>query len=133
MPEQHGTWGAYQAHRRADEEACGPCKKAAAAYKREYRLDKKAKAAENFTVALDDEPEIEDRLDELWEQRENLRMVRAAMRANPSPRDMASLSKQRMELVARITEIESATTEVSLEDELAAIRESRGKGRATGT
>ena len=131
MPIKHGTWGGFQAHRRAEEDACKECKEAAAIYKREYRADKRAQAAENFTIALNEEPEIEERLDELWEQRENLRMVRAAMRANPSPRDMASLSKQRMDLVARITEIESATTEVSLEDELAAVRSAR-KSRAAG-
>ena len=74
-------------------------------------MDAAAKAAASFQEAIDNEPVIDGVLDELWEARENLRLVRAAMRAGKSPRDVAALSKQRVELVARIKELEVAYRE----------------------
>lgn len=32
-----GTYAGYQAHKRCEEQACGPCKAAAAAYMRQHR------------------------------------------------------------------------------------------------
>jgi hypothetical protein len=37
QPEEHGTLGAYQAHRKRDEEPCDSCRAAAAAYMQQWR------------------------------------------------------------------------------------------------
>ena len=101
-----GTVAGYHAHRRAGEESCAECKRATAEDVRQKRLDAKARAASSMAEAIETEPEVDEGIDELEEARQNLRLVRAAMR-NSSPRDMASLSKRREELVELIKRLEA--------------------------
>lgn len=108
---KHGTAWGYDRCRAENGEACRECKDARASHQQQHRLDKAARAAASFQEAIDNEPVIDSVLDELWEARENLRLIRAAMRGGKSPRDIAALSKQRMDLVARIKELEVAYRE----------------------
>lgn len=59
----------------------------------------------------------------LEDARENLAIVKAAL-LEAVPREVAALSKRRQELVQTISEL-SGTKEMSLKDELAAIRDRR--------
>lgn len=102
-----GTLAGYHAHRRRDEDACGPCRGAMAEDKREKRLDAQAQAASSFEEAINNEPEVGPGLDALADLRASLRIVRAAMRVPKSTRDIASLAKQRAELVREIAELEA--------------------------
>lgn len=108
---KHGTRNGYNLCVEREEGACQDCKAAAREYEAQRRLDAAARAAASFQDAINNEPVIDSVLDELWEARENLRLVRAAMRGGKSPRDIAALSKQRMDLVARIKELEIAQRE----------------------
>lgn len=108
---EHGTRTGYNRCVERSGGACDACKAAAREYEAQRRLDAAAKAAASFQDAINNEPVIDGVLDELWEARENLRLVRAAMRAGKSPRDVAALSKQRLELVTRIKELEVAYRE----------------------
>jgi hypothetical protein len=65
-------------------------------------------------------------IDPLQDARENLALVKAALR-DAVPREVAVLSKRRQELVALIVEL-GGKKEVSLADQLRDIREARCSG-----
>jgi hypothetical protein len=123
-----GTLAGYHAHRRRQEDACGPCRGAMAEDKREKRLDAKARAASSMAEAIETEPEVEPGLDPLELARWNARLVKAAMR-NASPRDMAANSKRLEELgdlIARLeAERDQTQKKVSPLDEIAKRRAQR--------
>lgn len=102
-----GTPAGYHAHYRAKEEACDACKRAIAEDTKQKRIEAKMRAAEDFREALELEPEVEAGISELDDLRDNLRLVRARMKVAKSDPSAAALSKQRMDLVRRITELES--------------------------
>lgn len=103
----HGTRGGYNACYKRPEGACDACKAAAAEYQGALRREAEMKAQETFAEALELEPAIDGPLDALDDARDNLRIVRAAMRVSRSTRDVSALSKQRDELVARIKDLEA--------------------------
>jgi len=120
-----GTFAAYKRHLRHKEEACEPCKQAARDQKME-RVDgdrevRKLSALVSLMPA--DEPDIIEDVSPIDDARENLRIVKAAL-AEAVPREVATLSKRRQELVQLIQEL-GGRKEVSLADELAAIRNRR--------
>lgn len=129
-----GTLAGYHAHRRREEDSCGPCRAAMAEDKREKRLDAKARAASSMAEAIETEPEVEPGLDPLELARWNTRLVKAAMR-NASPRDMAANSKRLEELgelIARLeAERDQTQKKVSPLDEIAKRRAER-RNQATG-
>ena len=106
-----GTVAGYHAHYRQTKKTgekveCRPCLDAVAEDMAQKRLDAKARAASSMAEAIETEPDVDEGIDELEEARQNLRLVRAAMR-NSSPRDMASLSKRREELAELIKRLEA--------------------------
>lgn len=70
-------------------------------------MDARAQAADEFEDALALEPDVEEGIDVLADLRENLRIVRAQMRVSKSWRERSDLSKQRMALVEKISELEA--------------------------
>lgn len=126
MNQQHGTNPGYQAHYRAGEQPCPECREA----HRLYRGGLRAKAAEAAAIShaetLDAEPAVPEGLDVLADHRENLRIVRAAMRDPSAVRSLAGLSKRRVELVAVIAKAETAARRHhTLRDQIAERRRAR--------
>lgn len=121
-----GTYAAYRRHLRADEEPCEACQQAARDQKN-GRVDAR-RESENLAIleAVADPVDQVD-IDPLRDAIKNYQYVCAAMDAG-DVRSIGTLSKRRQELVDLITELRSATTEVSLSDELAAIRSRREAG-----
>ena len=138
MSDKCGTPAGYHAHYRRGEEACEDCKRATAEYEAGRRREAKMRAAEDFREALELEPEVEDHLDELEDLKDNLRLVRARMKVAKSDPSAAALSKQRMDIVRRIKELEAERDKAGgvlggLDAELAnIIRPNFSEGR-TGT
>lgn len=129
MTEQHGTNSGYQRHRRAGEPACPECREAHRIYRAGLRAKTAETAAAGFAEALDAEPAVPEALDVLADHRENLRIVRAAMRDPGAVRSLAGLSKRRAELVAVIAQAEAgARPESSLRDQIAERRRRRREG-----
>jgi hypothetical protein len=126
MAAQHGTNSGYQQHYRAGEEPCADCREAHRAYRAGLRAREAAAAAASYGEALDSEEPVEEPLDVLADHRENLRIVRAAMRDGAAVRSLASLSKRRAELVAVIAQAEAAARpESTLRDQIAERRRRR--------
>lgn len=133
-----GTLAGYHAHTRRNEDTCGACREAMAADKARQRREAKMQAAEDFREALELEPEVEHDLDELEDLRDNLRLVRARMKVAKSDPSAAALSKQRMDIVRRIKELESELNKSKgvlgeYSDELADILKPNFGSRNTGT
>lgn len=115
-----GTSAAYRRHLRKGEEACADCKDAVA-WEKQSKLDgprDERKVAVLAPVAS--LPEPEESFDPLEDAKENLAIVKAALR-EAVPREVSALSKRRQELVALIAELEGDQG-VSLAEQLAAIR-----------
>jgi hypothetical protein len=73
-----------------------------------------------------------DELDALAEAKDNLRILRAALRADPPHNTIAALTKRRDEAVDRIRKIMAETPEVSAFDQLASKRAARRGTAAAG-
>lgn len=124
-----GTPAAYRRHLRKGEPACAECLAAVAAQKmasldgdREVRKLSVLAAVTDLPPS-DDLPDAGDDFDPLADAKENLRLVKAAL-DNAVPREVATLSKRRQELVALIADL-GGKKEVSLADQLAEIRRRR--------
>lgn len=107
MANQHGTNYGYQRHRRARENACPECLEAHRVYRNGLTAKAAAAVAAGYGEALDDELPVEEPLNVLADHRENLRTIRAAMRAQTSARVLPGLSRQRDALVAVIVAAEA--------------------------
>lgn len=126
MAEQHGTNYGYQLHYRAGEKACPECRDAHRVYRAGLRAKASAAVAADYGAALDTEQPVEQPLDVLADHRENLRIVRAAMRNPGAVRSLPGLSKRRAELVAAIAQAEAAARPVpTLRDQIAERRRAR--------
>lgn len=126
-----GTLAAYRRHKRRGEPVCEAC----AAVNREDKNGRKdqERFASGSAVrsAVSAEPDVDD-VDALVEAKDNLRIVRAALRSDPPHNTIAALTKRRDELVDRIRLILAETPEVSAFDQLAQRREARRGATATG-
>lgn len=96
------------------------------------------RAAEDFREALELEPEVEHDLDELEDLRDNLRLIRARMKVAKSDATAAALSKQRVDVVRRIKELEAERDKAGgvlggFDAELATIIRPNFADRNTGT
>ena len=126
MAEQHGTNYGYQLHYRAGEPPCPECRGAHRVYRAGLRAKAAEAAATSHAEALDAEPAVPEALDVLADHRENLRIVRAAMRDPGAVRSLAGLSKRRAELVAVIAKTEAAAwPQLTLRDQIAERRRAR--------
>lgn len=116
-----GTPAAYRRHLRNNEEACDECKAAVAAEKMSKLDGDRDLRSVSVLASVSDTDESE--FDPLGDAKDNLRIVKAALR-EAVPREVAALSKRRQELVSLIAEL-SGKKEVSLGDQLAEIRSRR--------
>lgn len=112
-----GTFAAYRRHLKADETPCDPCKEAARKQKSERDAKRRVESGESVSAALSLESAAEI-LDALEEARDNLRIIRAALRSSPPHNTIAALTKRRDEAVDRIRVLEAETEGV---DEIDAI------------
>ncbi|GAB6857331.1 hypothetical protein [Microbacterium xylanilyticum] len=119
-----GTPAAYRRHRRRGEPVDDACAAAAREQKNSRVRAKREETAAVVALAVDEAPAEDAPIDELAEARDTLRMVTAAMKAGAP--GLASLAKQRMELVALIRKLEGAARpKESKLDELARRRAER--------
>ena len=121
-----GTPAAYRRHLRNDEEPCAACLTAVREGVNRARQERRTESSRAVLEAVVSAPPV-DHVGPLEDAQENLRIVKAAMQDAPH-NTIAQLSKRRQELVELIHELSGATTEVSLADELAAVR---GRRKAT--
>lgn len=126
-----GTLAAYRRHKRKDEPVCGPCAEANRADKNERKDQERELSGLAVGVALESESDV-DELDPLAEAKDNLRILRAALRADPPHNTIAALTKRRDEAVDRIRQIMAETPEVSAFDQLASKRAARRGTAAAG-
>lgn len=97
--------------------------------------EKRAERIEAFHRSMPEVPVVDmgESVDALTEALDSLNLVRAALKSDQTmPRDIASLTRRRDELVDRIKRLEgeaSASSEVSVFDELTRRRQERS-GRA---
>jgi hypothetical protein len=126
-----GTPAAYRRHKRKGEPVDEACAQAARDQKNVRKDVAQATAGAAVAVAFESEPGVDD-LDPLEEARDNLRIIRAALRSGPPPNTVAALTKRRDEAVDRIRQIMAETPEVSAFDQLAAKRAARRGSEATG-
>lgn len=118
-----GSVTAYQRHKRRGEPVDDACAAAAREQKNARVRVKRERVAAVVALAVAAPVEVAP-IDELAEARETLRMVTAAMKAGAP--GLASLAKQRMELVALIRKLEGAARpKESKLDELARRRAER--------
>lgn len=129
----HGSEGAYRRHLRHGEKPCTKCAAAA----RQRRQDRKVKvrsekaALVQLRISPRPEPAQDEPLDELTDARANMRLLQAAMR-EAAPGAMASLSKQREALAARIARLQEASKpKTGVLDEIARRRAARLANTAT--
>lgn len=126
-----GTPAAYRRHKRKGEDVCGPCAEANRSDKNARMDEDRAVSGAAVGLALSAESDV-DEVDALAEAKDNLRIVRAALRSEPPHNTIAALTKRRDELVDRIRLIMAETPEVSAFDQLAQRREARRGSAATG-
>lgn len=126
-----GTPAAYRRHKRKGEPVDEACAQAARDQKNTRKDVAQAAAGAAVAEAFEVEP-LADDLDPLEEARDNLRIIRAALRSGPPPNTVAALTKRRDEAVDRIRQIMAETPEVSAFDQLAAKRAARRGSEATG-
>jgi hypothetical protein len=130
-PAPCGSFAAYQRHKRNGEDVDDACAQAARDQKNVRADAAQAAAGAAVAEAFEVEPGVDD-LDPLEEARDNLRIIRAALRSGPPPNTVAALTKRRDEVVDRIRQIMAETPEVSAFDQLAAKRAARRGAEATG-
>lgn len=121
-----GTAAAYRRHLRRGEPVDEACAAAAREQKNSRTRARRQRVAEVVALTVADTPPAVDEapIDELGEARDTLRIVTAAMSAGAP--GIASLAKQRMELVALIRKLERADRpKESRLDELARRRADR--------
>ena len=126
-----GTLAAYRRHKRNDEPVCEPCAEANRLDKNDRKDQERESSGLAVGAALAVEADV-DELDALAEAKDNLRILRAALRADPPHNTIAALTKRRDEAVDRIRKIMAETPEVSAFDQLAAKRAARRGSEATG-
>lgn len=126
-----GTIAAYRRHKRANEPVCDLCAEANRSDKNERKDQERSASGIAVGDAFDLEPDV-DELDALSEAKDNLRILRAALRSGPPHNTIAALTKRRDEAVDRIRQIMAETPEVSAFDQLAAKRAARRSPAATG-
>ena len=126
-----GTLAAYRRHKRSGEPVCEACAEANRSDKNSRKDQARSESGSAVGLALGVEPDVDD-VDALIEAKDNLRIVRAALRSDPPHNTIAALTKRRDELVDRIRLILAETPEVSAFDQLAQRREARRGARATG-
>lgn len=120
-----GTFTAYKRHKRNGSAVDDACAQAARDQKNVRADAKRAETAEVVHLAIIDAPPEPDGVDELFEARLNLSIVRATMMAGV-PTGMAALSKQYADLVALVRRLENQSNpEVSALDQLANRRAER--------
>lgn len=129
--ESCGTPAAYRRHKRKGEDVDDACAQAARDQKNARVDAAQAASGESVAEAFESEP-VPDDLDALEEARDNLRIIRAALRSAPPHSTVAALTKRRDEAVDRIRQIMAETPEVSAFDQLAAKRASRRGAEAAG-
>lgn len=124
-----GTFAAYARHKKNGEDPCGPCMQAMRDQKNVRAEGKRREAGVSRLASVPDvvEPVVPDRLSVA---RDNLAIVEATLRGEGTPGgSIAGLTRRREELVDLILDLTSSEGQVSLRDELAALREAR-KARA---
>ena len=120
-----GTFTAYKRHKRNGEPVDAACAQAARDQKNVRVTVKRAETAEVVRLAIVAAPPEPETIDELFEARLNLSLVRATMQAGV-PTGMAALSKQYADLVALVKRLETQSKpEVSALDQLANRRAER--------
>jgi hypothetical protein len=122
-----GTYNAYMRHHRNGEEIDDACMKANADEGRKKNATAATVLAERKEEFIDREPEVDLKaLKDLDDALENLRIVRASMKAAP-PNAIANLSKRRQELTAYIVQLRDALSEGRTDpvDDIAARRAAR--------
>lgn len=126
-----GTPAAHRRHLRNGEKPCLACLRAEAERVEARRSGRHLAPVASIPAAPSvNASDIPDDIDPLADARLNLQMVNDAM-ASAVPREIASLSRRRQDLVALIVEL-GGKKEVSLADQLAAARAAR-EGRRSGT
>lgn len=124
-----GTPAAFKRHLRAGEEPCEACRRAWNEYKRARRAMDKRSAGQVVALAVAEMPPAESiEIDPLQDLLENYRLVCATMNAGPPPQAVPALSRRRQELAEKIAEMMSTESEMSLADQLAALRSSGDTG-----
>ena len=120
-----GTFTAYKRHKRNGEPVDEACAQAARDQKNVRAVAKRAETAEVVHLAIIEAEPVVEQIDELFEARYNLSMVKATMEAGV-PTGMAALSKQYADLVALVKRLENQSKpEVSALDQLAQRRAER--------
>lgn len=126
-----GTPAAYRRHKRRGEPVDEACAEAGRGQKNARKDVERAVSGAAVAEALAAELGS-DELDPLEEARDNLRIIRAALRSNPPHNTVAALTKRRDEAVDRIRQIMAENPEVSAFDQLAAKRAARRGSEAAG-
>lgn len=122
-----GTYPAYMGHVRRKEPVDAACRQAANDQKNERVRTATEDLIQRQEEAAAQEPEVNlKELKDLDEALENLRLVRAAMKAAP-PNAIANLSKRRQELTAYIVQLRDTLSEGRTDpvDDIAARRAAR--------
>lgn len=128
---QCGTPAAYRRHKRRGEPVDDACAQAGRDQKNVRKDAERSDSGAAVGAAVLVEPAV-DVFDPLEETKDNLRIVRAALRSDPPHNTIAALTKRRDELVDRIRSIMAETPEVSAFDQLAAKRAARRGSEAAG-
>lgn len=126
-----GTLAAYRRHKRKDEPVDEACAAANRADKNGRKDQERSESGAAVGMALQSEEGVGE-VDALFEAKDNLRIIRAALRSDPPHNTIAALTKRRDELVDRIRQIMAENPEVSAFDQLAAKRAARRVSEATG-
>lgn len=124
-------FAAYKRHLRKGEPVCDDCQRAAREQKNErVDGDRDARKLSSLMPDVSFDAAERDDFDPLEDAKDNLRVVKAALR-DAVPREVAALSKRRQELVALIAELGNVGKEVSIADQLAEKREQRRRAGAS--
>lgn len=127
-----GTWSAYKRHKARGEPVDDACAQAAREQNQKQRKSERAERSQVVQLAVVETPAPVE-VDELEDAKENLELVKAAMKS-ATPRELAALSKRREELVRRIATMTNASKKQAegggLLDQLAARRSQRLAGTA---
>lgn len=125
-----GTFAAYARHKKNGEAPCEPCMQAMRDQKNGRVADRRRSAGEARLAAVPDPPSVVESPDRLAVARDSLAIVEATLRSPDTPGgSISGLTRRREELVDLILELTTSEGQVSLRDELAAVREAR-KARA---
>jgi hypothetical protein len=119
-----GTSAAYQRHLRRGETVDEACQVAWREQKRERTRVLQTASGASFAAVYAASDPVGD-VDPLEEARDNLRILRAALRADPPANTVSALTKRRDEAVDRIRMLESVKPGLSILDELTSKRSNR--------